>query len=152
MEATMAAAVLNYVGLAEHDRSNVKTLPARQAGDQVEIVIRHANGLRDVMPVSAPATDVVRGVLAALNEGHKVAVLTEEKELSPEEAAQLLGLSRPLVVRRMDGGSLPFRYVGAHRRCKLSDVLALKQREDQRRSAMVALAEDTDDLAERYGL
>ena len=148
----MATAVLGYVALAEPERGEVKKLPALGAGDQVEFVIHRADGRRDVMPVPMKVADVVQSVLTTLNEGHKVAVLAEEEELSPEQAAQILGLSRPLVVRRMDNGALPFRYVGAHRRCKLGDVLALKQKEDQRRAAMIALAEDTDDLAERYGL
>ncbi len=37
-------------------------------------------------------------------------------ELTPEQAGKILGISRPLVVRRMEDGRLPFRYEGAHRR------------------------------------
>lgn len=47
-------------------------------------------------------------------------------ELTPEQAGKILGISRPLVVQRMDEGRLPFHYVGTHRRCTLQDVLALK--------------------------
>ena len=54
--------------------------------------------------------------------GEKVAVLAEDREVSPNEAAAILGMSRPLVVHRMDVGDLPFRYVGKHRRAKLRDV------------------------------
>ncbi len=53
------------------------------------------------------------------------------RELSPDAAGKLLGISRPLIVRRMDDGRLPFRYVGKHRRCKLEDVLNLKAVEER---------------------
>jgi hypothetical protein len=52
-------------------------------------------------------------------------------ELSPSAAGKILGISRPLVVRRMDDGRLPFRYEGKHRRCKLDDVLKLKAAEQK---------------------
>ena len=80
-----------------------------------------------------------------------MAVLTEDRELSPTEASGILGISRPLVVLRMDRGELPFRYVGKHRRASLKDVLALKATLDTQRSAMEALAEDAQDLQRRYG-
>lgn len=54
-----------------------------------------------------------------------------DHELSPDAAGKILGISRPLVVRRMDSGQLPFRYEGKHRRCKLEDVLKLKAAENE---------------------
>jgi hypothetical protein len=67
------------------------------------------------------------------------------RELSPDAAGKLLGISRPLVVRRMNDGRLPFRYEGKHRRCKLEDVLNLKAAEEKQTTALRALAE-TDDV------
>ena len=67
-------------------------------------------------------------------------------ELTPEQAGKILGISRPLVVRRMDDGRLPFRYEGAHRRCKLEDVLVLKATEDKQNTALRELAEGMEDI------
>ena len=64
--------------------------------------------------------------LGHLLRGERVAVVAEDQELSPNDAADILGISRPLVVHRMDSGDLPFRYVGKHRRTKVQDVLTLK--------------------------
>jgi excisionase family DNA binding protein len=50
--------------------------------------------------------------------------------LSPSEASVILGVSRLLVVLRMDRGDLPFHYVGRGRRALLADVLALKAKLD----------------------
>jgi hypothetical protein len=68
-----------------------------------------------------------------------------DRELSPDAAGKILGISRPLVVRRMDDGRLPFRYEGKHRRCKLEDVLKLKTAEEKQAPALGALAA-TDDV------
>jgi excisionase family DNA binding protein len=60
-----------------------------------------------------------------------LAVFKPEDEVSPERAAELLGVSRPIVYRRMDSGRLPFRQVGTHRRICPADVAKLKQFEDR---------------------
>ncbi|WP_207462554.1 helix-turn-helix domain-containing protein [Azospirillum sp. SYSU D00513] len=79
-------------------------------------------------------------------------MIEEKKELSPTEASELLGISRPLVMRRMDEGDLPFHSVGTQRRCKREDVLALKAREEERQRALDALADDNEDLMGTHGL
>ena len=64
--------------------------------------------------------------------------------LSPEQAAKVLGISRPLVYHCMDTGRLPFRQVGTRRRVLVKDVLAQKSFEEERRLLARELAEDTD--------
>lgn len=67
-------------------------------------------------------------------------------EMSPNEAGRILGLSRPLVVRRMEIGDLPFHYVGAHRRCTLQDVLKLKARIDAQNRLMTEVYQDFEEI------
>jgi len=74
-----------------------------------------------------------------------VVIVPLDRELSPDAVGKILGISRPLVVRRMDDGSLPFRYEGKHRRCKLDDVLKLKAAEGKETVTSQAVAE-TDDV------
>ncbi len=74
-----------------------------------------------------------------------VVIAPLDRELSPDAAGKILGISRPLVVRRMDDGRLPFRYEGKHRRCKLEDVLKLKAAEEKQTAAWRAPAR-TDDV------
>jgi excisionase family DNA binding protein len=126
--------------------------PAATLDDRTEIVVRHGNGTSDVRPIPVEAAKLITRMLERLYAGGKIAVLEEERDLTPNEASEILGMSRPLVVRRMDAGDLPFRYIGAHRRCRLSDVLSLKIKEDERRKVVEAMAVDTDDLQETYGL
>jgi hypothetical protein len=93
------------------------------------------------------AAELIGGLLDHLAKGERVAVITEEQKLSPNDDAAILGVSRPLVVHSMEVGDLPFRYVGKHRRARLKDVLSLKSKLDEQRAALGALAEEIGALA-----
>jgi hypothetical protein len=148
----MASQVTRFAGLSDRDRKSVTPLPKLAAGDRVELHVRRKNGGEQTVELPAAAAGVVEILIDRLLSGERVAVLTEEQELSPTEASGILGISRPLVVLRMDRGDLPFRYIGKHRRARLKDVLALKTRLDAQRNAMEALADDAQDLHVRYGV
>src|SRR5262245_51404908 len=63
-----------------------------------------------------------------------IAMIPIDRELSPADAGEILGISRPTVVRLMETGALPFRFEGKHHRCKLEDVLRLKSAGERRPS------------------
>jgi len=148
----MTTQILHFAGLSEPDRKTASPLPRLAEGDRVEIRIRGENGAERTVSLPPSAAPIVETVLAHLLRGERVAVLAEDQELSPTDASSILGISRPLVVLRMDRGDLPFRYVGKHRRAKLGDVLALKAKLDARQSALDALAEDTEALVRDHAL
>ena len=148
----MTAHVLQFVEFSERDRKKARLLGKLGKGDQVEVRIRRKSGEDQSLRLPAKAESLLKAALGYLIDGERVAILTEDQELSPNDASNILGISRPLVVHRMDIGDLPFRYVGKHRRSKLKDVLALKTKMDVQRAAMEALAEDAEDLRQRYGV
>jgi excisionase family DNA binding protein len=151
----MTAQVVHFVELSESERREVTGLPMVQPGDSVQIrVVHQPSGAGETVTASLPskAAELVTDILNRLARGERVAVLGDDQEITPNEAAHILGLSRPLVVRRMDIGELPFRYVGKHRRAKLRDVLALKERLEHQQAALDALAEQTEKLMTTYGL
>jgi hypothetical protein len=148
----MSAPGFEFVKLSDADREEAGRLGKLAEGDLIEVHIRRAAGDRQTLSLPADAASLVESLLGHLSRGERVAVMTENQELSPNDAASLLGVSRPLVVHRMDIGDLPFRWVGKHRRSTLRDVLALKSRMDAQRAAMQALADDADDLKRLYGV
>ena len=148
----MTTQVLQFVELSVKDRKRVQLLGKLGKGDQVEVRVRRKSGEDQVVRLPQKAAALLEAALGRLLQGERVAVLAEDQELSPNDAADILGISRPLVVHRMDVGDLPFRYVGKHRRTKVRDVLALKTRIDAQQKAMQALAEDAEDLKQRYGV
>lgn len=147
----MTTQVLQFVELSDAARKESGRLGKLAKGDQVEVRIKRQSGSDQILSLPPDATALIEALLGHLLDGDRVAVLTEDQELSPNDAAGILGVSRPLVVHRMDVGDLPFRYVGKHRRATLRDVLELKAKIDAQRAAMTALADDAEDLQQRCG-
>ncbi|SDR53926.1 hypothetical protein SAMN05519103_04828 [Rhizobiales bacterium GAS113] len=148
----MTAQVLRFIELSDRDRKRAKSPPKLAKGDDVEVRIRHRAGKERTVPLPPRAAALVEALLDHLLRGERVAVLGEDQELTPNEAASIFGMSRPLIVHRMDVGDLPFRYVGKHRRTRLKDVLAFKAKINTQQAALAELAEDTESLMSEHGL
>lgn len=84
-------------------------------------------------------------VVSEMKAGHAVTITPISQRISTQEAADLLGISRPTLVKLLETGKIPFEQPGRHRRLMLSDVL--DYRESRHRAAMVALDEMTSDAA-----
>ena len=148
----MTSHVLHFSGLSEHERQSSASMPKIGKGDRVELRVRPGAKDERTLPLPPGAALMVEAVVSHLLRGGRVAILAEDQEVSPNDAAAILGMSRPLVVHRMEVGDLPFHYVGSHRRARLRDVLALKAKVEQQTAARAALAEDTEDLIVHHGL
>jgi excisionase family DNA binding protein len=90
--------------------------------------------------------EILREVVEALAQGLAITIAPHQKILSTSEAADILGVSRPTLVRLLEAGEIPFEQPGRHRRVRLADVLAYHERSRRHRGAgldqMVADAED----------
>lgn len=87
------------------------------------------------MSLPTPALGLVTELVEHLAAGRSVTVLSGEEEISPQEAAGLLGVSRPFAARMFDDGQIPSRRVGTHRRALVRDVLACRERQHAARLA-----------------
>ncbi len=67
--------------------------------------------------------EVTHGMRTALERGYAVTVVTHEATLTTQEAADVLGVSRPTLVRLLEQGRIPYDQPGRHRRLRLKDVL-----------------------------
>jgi excisionase family DNA binding protein len=91
--------------------------------------------------------EVLDHLLQDLAAGRAVQVITLEEEISTQQAAELLNVSRPYLVKLVESGALPHRKVGPRRRLHLEDVLTYRARLDmQRQAALQALADDLQEL------
>lgn len=102
--------------------------------------------------------DLLHDVVAALSRGLAVSVTPLHAVLGTGEAADLLGVSRPTVVRLLESGHIPFAQPGRHRRIRLDDLLAYRARAVRARAAgldeMVRAGEDAGvyDLPDGAGI
>lgn len=98
-------------------------------------------------PIPASLFTVLLESVRQLSEGNAVAILPVMQELTTQQAADLLNVSRPHVVAVLESGEIPHHKVGTHRRIYLRDLLNYKQRRDhQRRESLQALVDDAQDL------
>jgi excisionase family DNA binding protein len=87
--------------------------------------------------------DVLIRILTHMEEGQAITIIPAGHELSSQDAADLLGVSRQYMVRLLEGGKLPFHRAGTHRRIYLRDLMAYKKERDrQRREALDQMARE----------
>jgi excisionase family DNA binding protein len=95
-------------------------------------------------------TSVVRlivDVLAEIGQGNAVSIIPIHAELTTQEAADVLNVSRPYFIRILEKGEIPFRKVNTHRRVRYDDVIAYKNRIDaDRRAALDELSALSQDM------
>ncbi|HEX8465523.1 MAG TPA: helix-turn-helix domain-containing protein, partial [Abditibacterium sp.] len=70
--------------------------------------------------------------------GHAVTVMPSHGELTPNQAAEMLGVSRPFLIRLLDEGQIPFRRVGAHRRIRIDALEKYRSAEEERQLGVLA--------------
>ena len=126
-------------------------LSGATSGSNFHLVVVRPDGSRDHVPIPERVTTAIGDLLALLSQTGEASVVDEQAEVSPEDAAVLLGVSRPTVMHRLRQGDLPHRMVGSHHKVRLADVLALRQREDEQRAALQEFGEMTDDMAMQHG-
>ena len=83
------------------------------------------------LPQGSPLAIMLEGLLDAVRRGADVTLLASDKELTPNQAAQLLGVSRPHLVKIMDRGLLAYRLVGSNRRIAMADLLDYIERHER---------------------
>lgn len=107
------------------------------------------DGNRIALPKAARAQ--VASVLDAVAAGRDITVVDHERLLTTQQAADLLRVSRPHVVKLVDLGELPHEMVGTHRRLRAGDVLAYRDlRAAERRSKLDELTRHSEELEGGY--
>ena len=101
----------------------------------------------ETVTVPRAAVDLLVGVLANMAAGQAVSLVPAHAELTTQQAADLMNVSRPFVVRLLKAGNIEYRLVGTHRRIKAASLMDYMRRDDaQRRKAADELTALTQDM------
>jgi len=93
------------------------------------------------VPLPRVVVGLLDEILKNMQAGKAVSIVPEHQQLTTQRAANLLGVSRPFIVRLLDEGKLPHHLVGSHRRVYLKDLLKYKAtRDKERHDAIVRMA------------
>lgn len=120
-------------------------------GSEVQLRLVEAGQETEAITVPATAFHLFHQLLTAMAHGHAVTLLPLHTELTTQQAADMLHVSRPFLVRLLEQGDIPYRKVGSHRRVQLAEILAYKARIDTaRRTALDELTAEAQRLRLGY--
>ncbi len=101
----------------------------------------------EVSALAVAAVRLLGALLTELAKGNAVTLMPHHAELTTQEAADLLNVSRPYLVNLLEDGQLPHHKVGTHRRVRFADILIYKRRRDaESEVALRELANHSQDL------
>lgn len=82
------------------------------------------------LPLGDQFMTLLRQMFTSLAQGRPIAILPLDHELTPNQAAEILNVSRSYVLRQIADGALPARMVGTHHRIRIEDLMSFKQKSD----------------------
>jgi excisionase family DNA binding protein len=105
-----------------------------------------ADGSEESATIPAAAYRLFLDILTQMSQGHAVTIIPIHAELTTQEAADLINVSRPFLVKQLEEGTIPHHKVGKHRRVRFTDLMEYKTNIDAARGKVldeiVAISEE----------
>ncbi len=133
----------------ESSRRLTRLLGKRRRSLQVSI--RADDETEEGVAIPASALRLLTDILTQMAQGNAVTLIPVHAELTTQQAAELLNVSRPFLIRLIDEGKIPHRKVGTHRRIRFHDLMEYKRLIDQDRlKALEELSAQAQQLGMGY--
>jgi excisionase family DNA binding protein len=128
-----------------------RALSSLPSGVCLHVEVEADHEPRQSFTLPAKAVHLLTEMLIHLAQGRGVAVMPDDAELTTQQAAEMLNVSRPYFIRLLDERKIPHHLAGTHRRIKLDDLLTYKRQRDARSArAMEELASEAQALDMGY--
>lgn len=141
----MAASTLDPVSLPASQEEQVHALHELLRRDGRARLL--GRGGEPAIELPDAVYELLLRILDGMQQGKAISIVPVMQDLTTQQAASLLGVSRPFFVKLLESGALPFHLTGTHRRVYLKDLLAYKEHRDkERREALDQMAKEAEDL------
>jgi excisionase family DNA binding protein len=148
-DATLTPTAQDALLARESSRRLSARTPGKLPGVRIQLLDEPEGSEPLVVPASA--LRLFQRMLAEVSQGQAVTLLPARAELTSQQAADLLNVSRPFLVKLLEDGAIPFRVVGKHRRVRLDDLMAYKRKDDEARARVLdQLAAEAQELGMGY--
>ena len=117
--------------------------------NELSVRIKETGKKTEEITLPASAFSVLLNILTEIAQGHKVTLISEHTELTTQQAAEFLNVSRPFLVRMLDEGKIPCRKVGTHRRVLFSDLKSFNEQNKKERAKVLA---ELSEQAQRFDM
>jgi excisionase family DNA binding protein len=139
-----------------NNTSDVSVVPQKQEVEslkQLESILKETSKLKlvdangDQIPIPESVYQVLCQVVSVFASGQSISIMPQEQEMTTQEAADFLNVSRPYFVKLLEQGEIPHIKVGSHRRVKFLHVKNYKEvRDTERRCLLNELTQESQDM------
>ena len=130
--------------------SGQRLAPLARRGRPLALRFRDG-GREETIELPAGAVKLLVEVLEIMASGRAVTIVPQNAELTTQQAADFLSVSRPFLIQILEEKKIPFRMVGTHRRVHFEDVVRYKEAVDtERRKVLDELAAEAQELGIGY--
>lgn len=144
MEAVLEKPTLHEQQVASESLVSFTAAIAKRSADNVKIKIQESG---EFITVPKKALQLLAHILSNMAEGKAISLIPSDSEVTTQQAADMLHVSRPHVVKLLEQGVIPFKKVGSHRRILLEDLLKYEaEQKERRKENLQFLAEQAQDL------
>jgi excisionase family DNA binding protein len=129
---------------AEESYSSLRSTMVRVKTDPAEIEIEETG---EKIKIPLRALSLLGEILKAMSEGNPISIVPLATEVTTQSAAEILGCSRPHLVKLLEEGKIAFTKVGKHRRIKFEDVMKYKkQMKETQKKHLIELMNSDEEL------
>jgi excisionase family DNA binding protein len=138
------------IGIAHDALPHIKAYLARhQEQETVRLVVDDEHDEDETLEVPRGAVELLARILAHMAAGEGVSIVPAHAELTTQQAANMLNVSRPFLIGLLESGEIEHRLVGKHRRVKAASLNAYIRSDDRRRREA---ADELSALTQEMGL
>jgi excisionase family DNA binding protein len=129
----MAAPLIDRISIPKTQEERVRDLRRLVQEGGAKLVAPDGRQIE----IPEPVHELLLVILKNLQAGRAISIVPEHHQLTTQRAGDILGVSRPFLVRLLENGDIPFHMVGSHRRIYLRDLLEYKRQRDTGRDEAI---------------